>query len=211
MSKETAGAVAKFLEANEIKTANVMGGEFFMNPEWLEILKAIEKPCARLRLVTNGDWAGRSDVEDKLLMLDRNKWRVGVSKDGWHTNAKVEAAEKFLKDNGFRTTVEKPDDAKKESLVPVGRAEEMFVPYSLYGQYCKRRENMYAFLIDEDGQIYKCPFGMWRYADARDYLEGGFAAEFKRFNSNFYSIFVPSCATCIRADERYSEHSLKRE
>ena len=55
---------------------------------------------------------------------------------------------------------------------------------------------MYTFLIDEMGQIFKCAFGVWYYADVDEYLDGGFRAKFKDYNSKFYKCFLPSCNSC---------------
>ena len=39
---------------------------------------------------------------------------------------------------------------------------------------------------------------MIKYANINEYLEGGFDKRFKEFNKRFYSIFIPSCSSCIR-------------
>ena len=56
---------------------------------------------------------------------------------------------------------------------------------------------MYSFLIDEDGNIYKCGFGVLKYANVSTYIEGGFKARFKDFNKRFYGVFISSCSSCI--------------
>ena len=38
MTVETAEIIAKFLKANGILSLNVMGGEFFCNPDWYPII-----------------------------------------------------------------------------------------------------------------------------------------------------------------------------
>lgn len=75
----------------------------------------------------------------------------------------------------------------------------------MMGCYCHNPANKYSFLIDEEGYIYKCPFGVWEYANVSDYLNGGFSVRFKEFNKKFYDIFIISCASCIRVAE--SENS----
>lgn len=51
---------------------------------------------------------------------------------------------------------------KDESIVPVGRASGKYIggTYDMFGCYCQNPENMYSFLIDEKGNIYKCSFGV---------------------------------------------------
>lgn len=48
-------------------------------------------------------------------------------------------------------------------IVPIGRS--IFEPsqYGLFSCYCHNPVNMYSFLIDEIGEVYKCSFGVWNY------------------------------------------------
>ena len=66
----------------------------------------------------------------------------------------------------------------------------------MFGCYCQNPENMYSFLIDEKGNIFKCSFGVLCYANIDEYLEGGFRKKFKEVNSKFYSVFISSCQSC---------------
>lgn len=68
----------------------------------------------------------------------------------------------------------------------------------MMGCYCHNPIRKYSFLIDEEGNIYKCPFGILRYAHIKDYVNGGFAQKFKEFNKRFYNIPIPSCSACFR-------------
>lgn len=54
MSIDKAKEIALFFRSNEIKSVNLMGGEFFCNPSWYEILDILLSEVISARLVTNG-------------------------------------------------------------------------------------------------------------------------------------------------------------
>lgn len=203
MTVGQSGKTARFLKANGVKMCQVMGGEFFCNPDWEEIVSNIAGAVLHTRLVTNGDWAGNPDVEAGLLrLLGRfgDALRVSVSRDGWHTNRKVDAALEFLGANGFVHNVTAEGEMTESSVVPVGRGwDSPGSVYMMFQTYCSNPDSMYGFLIDEAGDIYKCAFGNIVYASVDDYLEGGFAARFKEFGMMFNSHFIPSCFRCYEA------------
>lgn len=201
MTVEKAKDIAKFLKNNGVVTINLMGGEFFCNPDWFEIYSELISSVKFARLVTNGDWANNLGVKTKLatlISLFGGKIHFSISKDKWHTNKNVEAAKEFLESTGCEVNVAKKDNTKDESIVPVGRANGKYISgiYDMFGCYCQNPENMYSFLIDEKGNIFKCSFGVLRYANIDEYLEGGFRQRFKEANSKFYSLFISSCQSC---------------
>ena len=203
MTIEQSEKTAKFLKSNEIRTVNLMGGEFFCNPDWFKILSNIVSAVKFARIVTNGDWANNLAVKTKLstfISLFGDKVQFSISKDRWHTNKNVDAAADFFKDAGVHYNVANSDQTTKQSIVPVGRARGQYISgiYDMMGCYCQNPENMYTFLIDEEGDIFKCGFGMLRYASIDDYLDGGFNKRFKEYNTKFYKQFIPSCGSCSR-------------
>lgn len=56
MTRATAQNIAQFLKNNHIISLNVMGGEFFCNTNWYDILSEWFKVNCHIRLVSNGDW-----------------------------------------------------------------------------------------------------------------------------------------------------------
>ena len=202
MSVSQAEKTAKFLKSNEVLTCQIMGGEFFCNPDWLEVMALIVDSVTFTRIVSNGDWATSDKVKDQLstfIDLYRDKIRISISHDKWHTNTNIEAAEEFLKDTGVNYNVPEKNYMSDNSIVPVGRGELLGGGfYSFMGTYCSNPEEKYGFLIDELGNIYKCPMGVLNYAVIDDYLDGGFAKSFKEFNMKFHSTFISSCASCYR-------------
>ena len=201
MTVEKAKDITKFLKNNGVVTINLMGGEFFCNPDWFEIYSELISSVKFARLVTNGDWANNLGVKTKLatlISLFGDKIYFSISKDKWHTNKNVETAKEFLESAGCRVNVGTEDNTKDESIVPVGRANGKYISgiYDMFGCYCQNPENMYSFLIDEKGNIYKCSFGVLCYAYIDEYLEGGFRKKFKETNSKFYSVFISSCQSC---------------
>ena len=201
MTVEKARDIAKFLKVNGIETINLMGGEFFCNPDWFDIYSELISSVKFARLVTNGDWANNLKVKIQLatlVSLFGDKIYFCISKDKWHTNKNVEAAKEFLDGTGVIVKVATEDQTTNQSIVPVGRANGQYISgvYDMMGCYCQNPENMYSFLIDEKGNIFKCSFGVLCYAHIDEYLEGGFRKRFKEANTKFYSQFIPSCQTC---------------
>lgn len=139
MSIDKAKDIALFFRNNNIRSVNLMGGEFFCNSHWYEIFDIILSEVISARLVTNGDWANNEEVKAKLTTLINNYSNVvrfAISKDRWHTNKNVE-------------------EATDASIVPIGRAVWQGTFYSVLGCYCRNPMNKYSFLIDENGSIYK--------------------------------------------------------
>ena len=95
MTVETAEIIAKFLKANGILSLNVMGGEFFCNPDWYPIIGHLLSTGSVLRLVSNADWYDDDVVKDKLAKLSaesKGRLYLSLSCDRWHTNAGVKSA-----------------------------------------------------------------------------------------------------------------------
>ncbi len=197
MSIDTARIIAEFLISNEVHSVNLMGGEIFCNPDWKAILDLLIPAVKYARIVTNGDWSTEMPEFAEYLAKYDNL-AVSISKDKWHTNKNIELANDLLVKNNVIT---KTSDLKEtdDGLVPIGRSMYGFGIYSMFGCYCHNPEHEYSFLIDENGKIYKCGFGVWDYANVHEYSSGGFPARFKEFNKVFYSTFIPSCSRCINA------------
>lgn len=202
MSIETAKEIALFLQNNDIKSLNVMGGEFFCNPDWYEILNMFLSTGAHMRLVSNSDWADNDTVKDNLCLLKityGDMLHISISKDIYHTNVNVASAGKFLSKNQFSYDIGIYDtNYKEDNIVPIGRGQLFFGIYSLFSCYCQNPQHMYSFLIDEDGTIFKCSFGCLDYATVQEYMKGGFAKRFKEYNQKFYATFISSCKSCVR-------------
>lgn len=204
MSLDMAKEISIFLKSNKIIYSNVMGGEFFCNPDWYEILKEIIKNLNYMRLVTNGDWSSNDDIKDRLLSLkfsSGNKLHISLSKDRWHTNKGIKKAIEFLEDCRIPYNVAKPEEISDRSIVPIGRSRYEYSFYSSLGSYCFKYINKYTFLIDELGEIYKCPFGVIRYDNIKNYLDGEFDKRFKEFNKRFYKLFITNCRQCLMSSK----------
>jgi hypothetical protein len=171
----------------------------YCNPDWREILDILVPSVKIARMVTNGDWAVDEPEFAKHVAKYDNCY-VMVSKDQWHTNANIEEASRLLKENNVLTKTSDLDESDF-NLVPIGRSAYSVGLYSMFSCYCQNPKNQYSFLIDEVGDIFKCGFGVWNYADVDEYIDGGFPARFKEFNKIFYGVFISSCATCIRSHE----------
>lgn len=201
MSVNKARDVKKFLNSNDIEVINVMGGEFFCNPDWREILEILIPGTIRTRLVTNGDWAGDPEVPKFLKKFSTLK--VSISKDRWHTNKNVLKAVEVCVEHGINYTLATDEETSDESIVPIGRSSYDSVGFfGMFACWCHSPDHMYSFLIDEEGLIYKCSFGLWQYADVEDHLEGGFDKVFKETNQRFNSVFISSCKSCHRAHSK---------
>ena len=103
------------------------------------------------------------------------------------------------KKQGFKYTETTKKEDTLDSIVPAGRGGFHISFYGMMGCHCHNPARKYSFLIDEQGEIYKCMFGAWDYASVLEYQDGGFAARFKEFNQVFYGTFISSCASCQRS------------
>jgi len=198
MSVKTAKKVARFIEANNIFSINLMGGEVFCNPNYKEIVKIFANTGRRIRLVSNGDWVKEEPGFAEYMAQFKNLY-ICISKDQWHTNEHVIEAEKLLKQNNIVTKVSDLNETDF-SMVPIGRGlYDSFGLYSMMGTWCSNPERHYTFLINEEGVIHKCDFGIWEYANVNDYQEGGFGPHFKKMHKQWHDNFIPHCKACIKS------------
>jgi hypothetical protein len=199
MTIETSKIVGKFLKSNKVRTANLMGGEFFCNPDWFEIFSNILNGLSiGARIVTNSDWVASKSISDKVVEVGKNfNIYYALSLDKFHTNKYVEEAKRLLKENNILYELGN-HESEGDGIVPVGNGMYFYGFYSTFHCYCKKPDNMYSFLIDEEGIIYKCCYGIWDYSNVNKYQNGGFNKKFKEANLKFYSNFVPNCKTCVR-------------
>ena len=201
MSIETAWKIRNFLNKHEINVINLMGGEFYCNPDWKEILSALIEGLGFCRLTSNGDWAGEDNYYEFINEFKRyDNLKISISKDKWHTNKNVDKAEELLKLNNINFNITTDEETTDESVVPIGRSKwESFNMFGMFAMYCNKPYNKYAFLIDEVGEIFKCAMGAWRFTDIED---KDFKNRFKQFNQAFYKSHIMSCTQCIRTNER---------
>lgn len=202
MTLEMARTINAFCRNNNIRHMEVMGGEFFCNTQWEEVLDIVSKGMETVRLVSNGDWAGNKELADKVIafLQAHAYFYVGLSKDVWHTNKHVDAAVAFLEAGGVPHRIPTPDEVENDSIVPIGRGEFNYGFYSVFATYCSKPDRRYNLLIDEKGDIHKCGLGAWPYANVSEYVDGGFDERFKEFNEVFYGAHIMSCAQCQRAE-----------
>ena len=69
MSIDMSKSISRFIKSNSILFSNVMGGEFFCNPNWYDILSEIISNLTVMRLVSNGDWINSEEVKESLESL----------------------------------------------------------------------------------------------------------------------------------------------
>ena len=207
MSVATAESIRKFIENSpHIRSCNLMGGEIFCNPNYKEILSTILsiESLISIRIVTNGDWSTSKEKENFIdsLVPFKDKIHIAISNDKWHTNENVEKAQYLLDEADI---LNKIDDGAMtdESIIPIGRSQFNYNIFSMFASYCQGY-NAYSILIDEQGRIYKCPFGAWQYDDVANFLNGGFEGRFKEMHGIFRTNFISSCKSCVRADEQHS-------
>jgi hypothetical protein len=193
MSTETASKIKMFLINNNInKRINIMGGEFFCNPDWREIIDIMVHDIDIVRLVTNGDW-------DENIISQLSKYKnlyLAISYDQWHNNENFNRAIKLCNDYNIKY-VSGEGTLDSKGIVPIGRSSFSSQScYSFFNCYCQNPTKMYTFLIDEIGDIFKCSFGVWNYDNINEYLNGGFSKRFKEFNTKFYDVFISNCEKC---------------
>ena len=200
MTVETTRQVSTFLINNDVQALTIMGGEFWLNPDYKEVVTALVDGFLFVRIVTNGDWAEQKSEVAAFLASLQNEGRiikVSISNDEWHTNRNVKEAVDFCIAYGLEHDM--AEGITENSVVPVGRAEDSFFGfYYMLGCFCQSPTSMYSFLIVEDGGICKCPFGLARFAHVNDFVNGGFDVVFKKVYQKFYNATILSCARCVK-------------
>jgi radical SAM protein with 4Fe4S-binding SPASM domain len=187
------------MNSNGCLSANIMGGEFWLHSDWQNIIDSLSNNLKTVRLVTNGDFAEQKENYQPVIdfLNTHENIYLSISYDQYHTNKNYDNAIKICNEYNLPYTI--PSDKIKNStdwVLPVGNLDITDNIYSLFGCYCQNPEHRYSFLIDEDGNIFKCTFGIWKYANVKDYIEGGFRSKFKEFNKKFYNVFISNCKSC---------------
>lgn len=202
MTIDMARNIHTFCSSNIISRCEIMGGEFFLNPDWEMILSILSDGMNSVRLVSNSDWAANEKISDRVIgfLSVHDNFHVGLSKDKWHNNKNVSLALKLLSDANIIHRTATEEEGSDNSIVPVGRGELMGGDFfSMFGCYCHDPRKKYNLLIDECGEIYKCGFGIWDYDNIMNFLNGGFGSRFKKFNTAFYKAWISNCASCNRS------------
>lgn len=207
MSEEVSKNLGIFLRNNEIKVINLMGGEFFCHPSWEKVISniALGDNLLRIRLVTNGDWATKKDSDRVITGLAPFKKiiKIAISEDSKHTNRWTQQAHKLCDENNFDWVLSSPEHDNSDAYIPVGRNRFNYGFFSLLARYCDKAKNKYSFLIDEVGDIFKCPFGVWRCGSIQNHLDSSFSKFFVKFNTLFYtSSFFMNCQQCLLSHDR---------
>ena len=210
MSEGTAIKINTFLINNDITHyLNIMGGEFFCHPKWENIIDALIKGIVRVRIVSNGDWAGKKSLSKKVIKFLKTHPTIimCVSNDKFHDDTNIYKAIELLKKHDIPNDVQK--DEGTDWLIPVGRASFEYTPYGSISCFCRGENHSYEFLIDEVGKIYKCPYGIWEYDFVDNFLNGGFDVRFKQFGRAFRSVWISSCTACARMYHR-SQYTVEK-
>lgn len=200
MRMETAGDMADFLSRHGIGSVNLMGGEVWLNPDWREILSILCDGRAA-RIVSNGDFG--DDFLDFLSGMDGI--HLSISNDRWHRPRDIDGLRERIGRRGIPFNIDGDNGRglSQAGVVPVGRG--LFDGCeSMYGQlaaYCLNPANAYSFLIDETGDIFKCPFGIWKLANIRDFPERDFFAFFREKWGLFRTNSPFTCMSCVKAHE----------
>ena len=198
MTIEMAEKIKTFLNDHDAVYINLMGGEFYKNRYWKEIFKILIPGLPHCRLVTNGDWAGVYPYKYIEEFKKYPNLKVSISEDQWHTNKHVRRAREELDYADIMWSMPTPEQASEDSIVPIGRSLYQYCMYSSFFAYCTEPQRKYDFLIDEKGDIFKCPFGIWKLCNIED---PEFKNKFKTFNKKFESVFITNCKSCINIHE----------
>jgi MoaA/NifB/PqqE/SkfB family radical SAM enzyme len=197
MSLEMAEKIAQFAKNNQVVYFNIMGGEFYCHPQWKDILNILIPSVKIARIVSNGDWYENNKIEIVEFFKKYKNAHISISDDKWHTNTFSKQAYEYLQSNNIISNIG-TDVLKSDGIVPIGRAQYEYSFYSSFSSYCSKSDSKYSFLIDEKGEIYKCGFGVWNYADVDSYMND-FRKRFKKVSQRFENTFIPSCKVCYNS------------
>jgi len=145
MSVKTAKNINKFLQFNHIYHINIMGGEFFCNPDWFDIIKILSKNMKRVRITTNGDWSINADITNYFIKLCKSIRNIiiGISFDNFHTNKNVKTAISICKNNNIDYT--SFDGHIEDAIVPVEKGNWYASDFSMFSCCCKI--NKYSYYL----------------------------------------------------------------
>jgi len=191
MNIDVAKSISDFIKKNNIDVINVMGGEFFCNSDWKDIIRILSDNVV-VRLVTNSDWIVLKHEVIDFLLEYKNVY-MALSKTKFHTNANVQNAIDTLDKYGIAYILDKHNI--NNNVVPVGRGINHFGFYHMLGAYCMNPKHCMSFLIDEVGDLYKCPFGLWKIGNVFD---NNVLHDLELFNDKFNSAHIMTCSQCVR-------------
>jgi len=200
MTPLVANKVHQFLRSNQITMINIMGGEFWLNPDWEFLITLLSQEISVVRMVTNGDFMGNTKAKARVrtYFTHHPTLVLSISKDQYHTNRFVSQATQFCVENHIPYTLE-TQNLTQDTIVPVGRGQLYSGFYASLACYCYREPRCgECFMIDEIGGIYRCPFGIWDFDEIYSFLEGGFKARWEEFIRAFRLSHIMSCDQCNR-------------
>lgn len=199
MTLEHAEQINEFLQVNDITRINVMGGEFWLNPNWEAIINALGRGMKIVRIVTNGDWHGNKRARRRVKKFFKSVTLpayIAISKDEFHHNRHVERAKKFCIGNGIDVVID--CETSSEGIVPIKRGRMHRGFYPSIAKRCTRERREEGFMIDEEGNIYRCSLGIWDLDHVSNYLHGGFNERWEEIIKSFRRAFIMSCNQCVR-------------
>lgn len=206
MSVSIAKQISTFLKNHQVRYINLMGGEIWLNPDWKEILHELIENVPLVRVVSNGDFIyGNPEFVPELAKYE-DKIRLSISKDKWHKPLNVEKITQYLDNQPIIYNIAGDNQLSNLGIVPIGKAEFEMSMFSMLQTYCSNPESSYSFLIDEVGDIFKCPFGIWKIGNISSFQEeSSFFPIFKEKFSLFRKVGVFTCSSCIRAHDRVKD------
>lgn len=203
MAADTAGKVAAFCGLIGVRRVNMMGGEFFLNPDWETIARHFVLAGLRVGIVTSGDFVVDKTVVTALVRLSgEGRVLIRVSEDSWHHNRNVDRACAALASAGVAfVRQDSGQDTGRgmfdNPVVPLGRSEfDSGTLFSSMACWCSHPEHHVSFMIDEDGTVSRCPFGLFKVGNVADgeAARDGLIRTIKAMDK----AFIPSCRTCAR-------------
>lgn len=211
MTIATAKKINQFLQRHGIVKINIMGGEFFCNSKWYQIISELSRNMGLIRLTTNGDWAKNMAICNDLIMLCKQfPITIAISQDKYHTNRYVQQAVDFCIQNEIKYELGYNEVDNHDTIIPVKRGYYYAGFMASISKYCNSPCHKYSLFIDEKGYIAKCPVGIWRYDLIDHFLDTSPIEFFSRFK-DVASCFrhVISCTDCyhsfLRIGQKFEE------
>lgn len=201
MTVQTSKEINQFNQFNHILMINIMGGEFWCNPDYYKIICNLSQGMRRIRITTNGDWVIKPAICKKLLKIAEllkslPEFYLGISKDQYHNNKNVEKAVEFCQIHEIPYIINDADI--QEAIVPVGKGAWHETFMSSISCCCKTNKYLYSFMVDERGVIFYCSYGIWGVDLVQNYLTESFGQRFIEVKKIFNSA-LHSCVDCYRS------------
>lgn len=170
MTIDTCNNLIDFINKYNIDYVQLMGGELYLNPDYKYIIEKILncKSIIQARIVTNGDWFINDRSFIKLFYKFKNKVFFAISLDQYHNDiGRYNNLINLVHNSNLSYNIIK--EIADRDVVPIGNARINKINIRYNTGYCSAGVTD-RLTINENGDISKCFFGLYKIGNINDYF-----------------------------------------